>query len=120
MRSTINSVIPKLPSRNLQATKSFYEKLGFRQTGGDYPDYLMMQLEKVELHFFLFPDLDATQNYGMCYIRVTGIDDLYNDMKKTRIPFPDSRALKQKPWGQKEFSIIDEDTNLLTFGEGMK
>jgi len=25
--------------------------------------------------------------------------------------------LEAKPWGQKEFSILDPDNNLLTFGE---
>jgi len=118
MQPQIESIIPKLPSRNLAATKSFYEKLGFTQTGGNYPDYLMMTRDNLEIHFFLFPDLDVSQNYGMCYVRVKNIDALYAAFQKAGIDFPDSRMLKQKPWGQKEFSIIDTEANLLTFGEG--
>jgi hypothetical protein len=28
--------------------------------------------------------------------------------------------LETKPWGQREFSLLDPDNNLLTFGEGWK
>lgn len=28
-------------------------------------------------------------------------------------------TLSKKPWGQKEFSLLDPDNNLLTFGEAM-
>lgn len=27
--------------------------------------------------------------------------------------------LKAKPWGQKEFSLLDPDNNLLTFGQSV-
>lgn len=118
--SLLRSIIPKLPSRNLQTTRSFYEeKLNFRKVGGDYPDYLMMMGDGIEIHFFLFPDLDPKENYGMCYIRVSDIERLYEDLKNKNAPFPSAGHLKAKPWGQKEFAIIDPDTNLLTFGEGI-
>jgi len=28
--------------------------------------------------------------------------------------------LEMKPWGQKEFALLDPDNNLLTFGERIK
>lgn len=37
--------------------------------------------------------------------------------KKTTI-YPNGQ-LGIKPWGQKEFSILDPDNNLLTFGQSM-
>ena len=54
---------------------------------------------------------------GMCYIRVSGIDDLYNDIKNTGVQFSGNKEPQIMPWGQKEFSIIDNNHNLLTFGE---
>jgi hypothetical protein len=30
-----------------------------------------------------------------------------------------SGHLQTKPWGQKEFSMLDPDNNLLTFGQSM-
>lgn len=119
--SALRSIIPKLPSRNLKTTQSFYEeKLGFSKVGGDYPDYLMMMKENIEIHFFLFTDLNPKENYGMCYLRVSDIETLYEELKNRHTPFPSTGHLKAKPWGQKEFAILDPDTNLLTFGEGIR
>lgn len=111
----LQSVIPKLPSTNLEATFNFYSKLGFKKVGGDYPDYLMIARDSIELHFFLFTDLVPSENYGMCYIRVTEIEKLYEELKKVT----EVRPLHHQPWKQKEFSLVDTDTNLLTFGEGI-
>lgn len=116
MKKFFNSVIPKLPSKDLSATKTFYvHSLGFQQTGGDYPDYLMVTQDFIELHFFLNPDLNVFENYGMCYIRVSNIDELYQSWQEKGIKFVET--LKTKPWHQKEFAIIDPDHNLLTFGQ---
>jgi len=110
------SVIPKLPTTNLEATKKFYsEKLKFMQAGRTYPEYLMMGRDQIEIHFFLFRELKATENYGMCYIRVPDVSALFEELKHH---FPGLKPPDTKPWGQKEFSLIDPDHNLLTFGEG--
>ena len=115
MKPELNIIIPKLPSKDLQATRGFYvDKLNFRHIGGTYSDYLMLQRGNSEIHFFLYKDLDVFQNYGQCYIRVSGIAELYNEFKNNNVAV---RKLETKPWKQKEFSIIDNDHNLLTFGE---
>jgi hypothetical protein len=117
MPAQLHSVIPKLPAMDLQATKFFYvEKLNFRQVGGDYPDYLMLFRDEIELHFFLDCALDVNRNDGMCYIRVSGIEELYDSLKKTSGNIYIGK-LEARPWGQKEFSIKDIDENMLTFGE---
>lgn len=117
MATQLQSVIPKLPSRDLKVTKSFYtEQLNFQQVGGDYPDYLMLHRDGIELHFFLHCELDVLQNDGMCYIRVSDIEELYDSMKKNSGEFI-RQNLGARPWGQKEFAIVDHDHNLLTFGE---
>lgn len=38
------------------------------------------------------------------------------DNKKSIIP---NGQLEIKPWGQKEFSVLDPDNNLLTFGQSL-
>ena len=117
MSAQLHSVIPKLPAADLQATKSFYvENLNFRQVGGDYPDYLMLFRDEIELHFFLDCDLDVNRNDGMCYICISGIEELYDSLKTTNCNSFIGK-LEPRPWGQKEFSIKDINENLLTFGE---
>jgi hypothetical protein len=113
---SLHAIIPKLPSRALQITKSFYEeKLNFRKVGGDYPDYLMMMKDNIEIHFFRDNEFDPLKNDGMCYIRIQNIDEFYQELKGGGMTFVGK--LEAKPWGQKEFAIIDPDHNLLTFGE---
>lgn len=120
MPTRFQAIIPKLPARDLSATKAFYEEyLDFRQVGATYTDYLMLALDQIELHFFLHGELNVLENYGMCYIRVAYIEALYKTLMAKKAHFPEFSDLETRPWGQKEFSIIDPDHNLLTFGEAL-
>ena len=104
----------------LQATKSFYVNiLNFHQVGGTYDDYLMLRRDDIELHFFLHCELDVSQNYGMCYIRISGIENFYKELKNKSSQGIEIGELEARPWRQKEFSITDNDHNQLTFGESI-
>lgn len=116
----LTAIHPKLPMRNRAVTKKFYvDVLGFRQFGGDYPDYLMVEKDSIQLHFFEFKNLDPGENYGQVYIRVAGIDEVYQAWIRGGVAIHPNGALENKPWGQREFSILDPDNNLLTFGESL-
>ncbi len=116
MLTTIN---PKLPMRNKNATKDFYlNKLGFKVLG-DYGDYLMIKKDNIEIHFFEFKDLNPKENYGQVYIRTDNIENVYRELQDNNISIHPNGALETKPWGQKEFSLVDPDNNLLTFGQGI-
>lgn len=115
------TVIPKLPMRDKAATKDFYlTKLGFQNVGAaDYDGYLMVRKDGVELHFFEFKALDVSQNYGQVYIRTDQIHDLYQLALSEKLSIPAAGHLQAKPWHQQEFSVIDPDHNLLTFGQSL-
>jgi len=110
---------PKLPMRDKTVTKDFFiNKLGFLQFGSiDYDEYLMIQKDSIQIHFFVFKELGPKQNYGQVYIRTDDIDELYQSMLDKKISIHPAGHLQIKPWGQKEFSILDPDNNLLTFGQ---
>jgi hypothetical protein len=113
----LKSIIPKLPMRNKITTENYYIKqLGFQKFGCDFDDYLMVEKDDIEIHFFAFPALDPLENYGQMYIRTNEIDDLYNEFKD-KVKIHPSGRLESKPWGQKEFSVLDPDHNLITFGQ---
>ena len=118
----IQSIIPKLPMRNKAITEAYYlEQLGFQRVGShDYPDYLMVQKDAIELHFFLFPALDPLQNYGQVYLRTAEIDRLYEYFLKRQVAVHPNGPLETKPWGMREFSLLDPDHNLLTFGQELR
>jgi catechol 2,3-dioxygenase-like lactoylglutathione lyase family enzyme len=115
----LTAINPKLPMRNKDLTKDFYlNQLGFQEVGQtDFADYLMVQKDQVEIHFFAFPELDPTQNYGQVYIRTEAIDAFYQSLLARDVPIHPAGQLATKPWGQREFSVLDPDHNLLTFGQ---
>ncbi len=114
------SICPKLPMRNKQVTIEFYvDLLGFSIIG-DYDDYLLVKKEGIEIHFFAFKELNPPENYGQVYIRTSNISDVYLDLQKRNVPIHPNGSLETKSWGQMEFSLLDPDNNLLTFGESVK
>ena len=117
----LKEINPKLPMRNKAVTRDYYiNKLGFEEFGSsDYNGYLMVQKDQVQIHFFEFKELDPNQNYGQVYIRTDAIDQLYKTFLDKKIDIHPNGHLQEKPWGQKEFSILDPDTNLITFGQGI-
>ncbi len=105
--------------RNKAITRAFYQQyLGFADIGEhDYPEYLLLERDGQELHFFLFEALRESENYGQIYLRTDAIDDLYRSFQVLGTPIHPNGALGNRPWGMREFSVLDPDHNLLTFGQ---
>jgi hypothetical protein len=120
-QNTLISIHPKLPMRNKNLTRNYYlNKLGFVEFGEqDYDGYLMVEKDKIQIHFFEFKELSPEQNYGQVYIRVQNIEGFYQTLVDKKVDIHPSGDLQLKPWGQKEFSLLDPDNNLLTFGESL-
>lgn len=77
----------------------------------------MVEKEGIQIHFFLFSELDPKENYGQVYIRTNDMDAVYRDFLDRGTVIHPNGHLEDKPWGQREFSILDPDNNLLTFGQ---
>jgi hypothetical protein len=107
--------------RNKSVTKDFYIKLlGFSDiSAADYEDYLLLKKDHIEIHFFAFKELDPKENYGQVYIRTIHIEALYKSLLENTSCIHPSGHLQTKPWGQKEFAVLDPDNNLLTFGQSV-
>lgn len=114
----LNEINPKLPMRDKNATREYYFKLGFTEFGeNDYEGYLMLHRDKIQIHFFEFKELRPKENYGQVYIRTDNIEKLYKSFLDQKITIHPAGNLETKHWGQKEFSLLDPDNNLLTFGQ---
>jgi len=118
----LTDIHPKLPMRNKNVTREFYAKrLGFKEFGNaDFDGYLMMEKDQIQIHFFEFKELEPKDNYGQVYIRTVDIENLYKSFLEIQTEIHPNGKLEIKPWGQKEFSILDPDNNLLTFGENIE
>ncbi|MFS8403834.1 VOC family protein [Xanthomonas campestris pv. campestris] len=116
-----DQTIPILPSRSIAQTLTFYRALGF--AGEAHPHdagYAILRRGDVELHFFAHPDLDPAACYAGCYLRVTDVDGVYAAMRAAALPaqgIPRIDPVGDKPWGMREFAIVDESGNLLRIGQ---
>ena len=117
----LTDINPKLPMRDKKVTRAFYsQQLGFNECGNvDFHGYLMMEKDDIQIHFFEYKELNPKENYGQVYIRTDNIDELYTSLLEQRTEIHPNGRLEVKPWRQKEFSILDPDNNLLTFGQGL-
>lgn len=115
----LTNINPKLPMRDKNVTREFYiNMLGFKEYGNtDFDGYLMMEKDQIQIHFFKFKELDPKENYGQVYIRTDTIDRLHQSFLDYKTSIHPNGPLEIKPWGQKEFSVLDPDNNLLTFGQ---
>lgn len=121
IKQMLTNIHPKLPMRNKKITKDFYiHQLGFRVFGSpDHDGYLMLEKDQIQIHFFEFASINPKENYGQVYIRTNAIEELYKTFIATNTQIHPNGKLALKPWGLKEFSILDPDSNLLTFGESV-
>jgi catechol 2,3-dioxygenase-like lactoylglutathione lyase family enzyme len=112
-------VIPTLPSRSLAQTIAFYKKLGFDgRLIGD--GYAILNRGDIELHFFPHPELKPEECYSGCYVRMPEVDSLHAELSRADLPrrgIPRMEPVENKPWGMREFALLDEDGNLLKFGQ---
>ena len=113
--------IPTLPCRSVSATVAFYKRLGF--DGGAHEangGYAILRRGAVELHFFTDEDLVPADSSAGCYIRVLDVEEIFHSFSSSQLPrigIPRMDALEDKPWGLREFAIVDLDGNLLRIGQ---
>lgn len=117
----LTAINPKLPMRDKTITRNFYiDQLGFKYIGSDdFEFYLIVQKDNIQIHFFEYKDLNPHENYGQVYIRTNDIENLYKTLINDAVTIHTNGHLTTKPWGQKEFSLLDPDHNLLTFGQSI-
>lgn len=113
--------IPTLPCRSMSATVAFYKRLGFDGGAHDFnSEYAIMRRGTIELHFFTHEELVPSDSSAGCYIRVLDAEEIYNAFLYSQLPrigIPRMDALEDKPWGHREFAIVDPDGNLLRIGQ---
>ena len=112
----ISLIIPKLPFINKEKTLDYYQKLGFELVS-DYGDYVITKYQQLEIHFFEFSTLIPEKSDFMIYLRIdNAIESLYQNIQQGIEIHPNGK-LEKKPWNVREFSLIDPNGTLLTFGE---
>ena len=113
--------IPTLPSKSIDATVAFYVRLGFEGGAHEFnSSYAILRRGAIELHFFSHEELVPAESSAGSYIRVLDVENIYRECSSSKLPrhgIPRMDALEDKPWGLREFAIVDPDGNLLRIGQ---
>jgi uncharacterized glyoxalase superfamily protein PhnB len=109
------SAIPVLQALNIDETVAFYEKqLGFTtryHEGG----FAILFRDSVEINFTECQDKYLPENTS-CRINVTDAESLYQEYLPKGVIHPNA-PLETTWYGTKEFGIIDNSGNGITFSE---
>jgi uncharacterized glyoxalase superfamily protein PhnB len=109
------SAVLVLPAVDIAATIAFYEqKLGFT-TEFQYDDYAGLRRGGAPLHLWQCSDRQLAENTS-CRVNVSGIDAIYEEYQTQGIIHPNG-ALSTKPWGLREFTVLDPNGNCVVFAE---
>jgi catechol 2,3-dioxygenase-like lactoylglutathione lyase family enzyme len=115
--------IPILPACDLKATRAFYERLGFLTAGWwpkEFGGYAILTKGDLTMHFFAYADLSPLESYAQCYWRVKDVDALHAECSEVGLPrvgTPRLEAVEDKPWGMREFAIVDPNGTLIRVGQ---
>ncbi|MEM1429006.1 MAG: VOC family protein [Pseudomonadota bacterium] len=114
---------PLMPSRDLAETARFYAGLGFEAVNRYAEErYLIVAREGVELHFFDAEGRAPDQSGSGAYLRTGDAAGWSAAVAALGLPgtgVPRFSAVEDKPWGMREFSVVDPDGNLLRVGQDM-
>lgn len=122
--------IPALPVRDLDKSAAFYrDMLGFSVLHQE--DVLVvLGLEQIQVHLWLANDerwrteehwnpvVSGAETFiagtASCRIGLDGVDEMHERLAPAGIIHPKA-PIEDKPWGTREFSVLDPDKNLITY-----
>ena len=111
-------VHPVLPCRDVAASVRYYvERLGFRLLfqDADDPRYAGVRRDAVEIHLQWHDasEWERTERPMLRFV-VAEVDALFEEYSAQSV-FHAGTALRDTPWGTREFAFYDPDGNGLTF-----
>ena len=106
--------VPILPSKDLDETLAFYERLGFENAGAAPSEwsYLIIRRGTVQLHFYADPEVDPLTTSSSCYVFTDDADALYEAWNSIGIPTDATtgsrlQAAVGTAYGMREFALVD-------------
>lgn len=112
MTTTIQNLVPELPVLDMARAEAYYCGILGCTLQAAYPDFMILAIEGCEFHLWLC-DNPAIPESGSMYIRVSDIDACYERYRHSgKVVLP----LQLRPWGIREFYLMDDSGNLLKFG----
>jgi uncharacterized glyoxalase superfamily protein PhnB len=112
-RAQLQRVAPELPVTAMREALAWYrDALGF-SAAMTMPlgDYAIVGRDDVTLHLFL----DHTPSPAACHVFVLGLEELAAEFEERGVSI--RQPLQRKPWGTRDFRLLDPFGNELKFTE---
>jgi len=109
------TTIPELPVDDLAKSVSFYrDRLDF-EVAFEWDPIAGVQRGPVLIH--LVPHGDPASPHPRSFrVDVRGVDALHDELQRQSVIDPEE-PLESKPWGMRQFGIIDPSGNRIVFAE---
>jgi catechol 2,3-dioxygenase-like lactoylglutathione lyase family enzyme len=109
--------VPALPMLNVAQTRKFYEALGFVCAHEQPPPdtFLIMMLRTAQIHFFEHPGVNPHANFSSCTIMTPHLEAMHVECARAGVA--KVMPIEDKPWGTREFALMDPAGNLIRFQE---
>ena len=109
------AVTPRLPVSDVHEALAFYrDRLGF-QVGWKWDDpitHANVCRDSISLDLIASPI--ERRGTAMAYIQLSGVDAYFTELKERNV---DLGELGDRPYGMRDFELIDPSGNRLAFGE---
>jgi catechol 2,3-dioxygenase-like lactoylglutathione lyase family enzyme len=101
----------------LRSVEHYRDVLGFRVefTYGEPTFYAGVERDSVAIHLQAASETKRQPGHGAINVFVTGVDALYQELKSRGARTTEEPA--DRPYGMRDFDIVDLDGNQLCFGE---
>jgi uncharacterized glyoxalase superfamily protein PhnB len=108
-------IAPEVPVLDLRSALDYYEKkLGF-QIAMEMPDadYAIVERDDVAIH--LFQAGSGAHSPISFHVFTYGLDELHDELRRRGACI--SQSIARKPWGNRDFRVIDDSGNEIKFTE---
>ena len=109
------AVTPRLPVTDVERALGFYtDQLGF-QLGWKWGNPLThVNVCRGSISLDLISAPEGRRGTAMAYIQVSGVDEYFSELKRKNLSVS---APQDRPYGMRDFEVVDPDGNRLAFGE---
>jgi catechol 2,3-dioxygenase-like lactoylglutathione lyase family enzyme len=108
-------IAPELPVSDLPRSVAYYaNKLGFRVVM-EMPDRRYAVVERDDVAIHLFEDNSAGRSPVSIHIFSDGLEELHSEFVRRGALL--SQAIVRKPWGNRDFRVLDDSGNEIKFTE---
>ena len=110
----MDRAIPVLPAGDWDQSVAFWSRLGF-EVDGPHHDYVVARRGDLEVHLYADNGIECFTNNSACYLRVDDALALRDEWQAAGVlPLA---AVEDKPWGMREFHVVDPAGNLVRVGQ---